>query len=124
MLVYKKGTLQVEGRPGAAQHSVPAEAAREAEMREAFLHAVETERLTQNSVRRHKGVQPYRVVLGEVRRKLRNTKARMENLLASTKPNDLLDWCGSCLSSVILSPPARMGTNSMPLRDGIHDLMG
>lgn len=41
----------------------------------------------------HPGAHPYRTVLNEVRRKLLNTKARMEALLAKTTPDDNADWC-------------------------------
>lgn len=49
----------------------------------------------------HKGQHPYRVVLNEVRRKLTNTKIRMEALLAKTTPDDSLDWCAPCRSSSV-----------------------
>ncbi|KAK9823233.1 hypothetical protein WJX72_001252 [[Myrmecia] bisecta] len=41
---------------------------------------------------RHAGATPYRIVLGDVRQKLVNTRKRMEDILAGAKPNDDEEW--------------------------------
>jgi hypothetical protein len=65
----------------------------ETDCEKTFLSNATWNQAADDSVQRHKGVQPYRVVLGEVRRKLRN-EARM-GLLASTRL--MTSWTGAPL---------------------------
>ncbi|BDA47382.1 probable phosphoenolpyruvate carboxylase [Coccomyxa sp. Obi] len=41
---------------------------------------------------RHQGATPYRIVLGDVRQKLVNTRKRMEDILGGLQPNDDDEW--------------------------------
>ncbi|KAK9799807.1 hypothetical protein WJX73_001098 [Symbiochloris irregularis] len=41
---------------------------------------------------RHAGATPYRIVLGDVRQKLLNTRKRMEDILAGLEPNEDDEW--------------------------------
>ena len=54
---------------------------------------------------RHAGATPYRIVLGDVRQKLINTRKRMEDLLAGAQPNDDDEWFEStaALAAPLLS---------------------
>ncbi|GBF92588.1 phosphoenolpyruvate carboxylase [Raphidocelis subcapitata] len=55
-----------------------------------------TQALSENRARQHRGAHPYRVILGEVRRRLINTRRRMEEMLngAPLDPHDAAggDW--------------------------------
>ena len=64
-----------------------------AEPAEEYSVAAEAARQHKGDFVSRKGVHPYRIILSEVVRKLRNTKTRVQALLSGQKPDDSEDWC-------------------------------
>eukprot|EP00884_Botryococcus_braunii_P017055 jgi/Botrbrau1/4032/Bobra.0016s0039.1 len=78
-----------ESRRAAAQSRLSPESLKKRGMKAAEYHKTSIDALLHP---RHHGATPYRIILGDVRTKLLNTRKRMEDLLTGNKPNDDLDW--------------------------------
>ena len=75
---------------GGAAH-VAHEGVESAEPAEGYSLAAQAAR--QAEIKMLKGVHPYRILLSDVVKRLRNTKTRMQALLSGVKPDDHEPWC-------------------------------
>ena len=64
---------------------------------EGYLLAAKAARQQASQLVMRKGVHPYRIVLSDLVRRLRNAKTRLQEQLSGRKPDDGGDWCAGLL---------------------------
>jgi hypothetical protein len=76
-----------------ASFVVAHEGVADAEVAYDYSAAAEQSRMAESGIRMEKGVHPYRILLSDVVKRLRNTKTRVQAQLSGVKPDDSEDWC-------------------------------
>ena len=74
---------------------VPHEGVESAEPAEGYSAAAQAARQAESKIKMLKGVHPYRILLSDVVKRLRNTKTRMQALMSGVKPDDHAPWYAS-----------------------------
>lgn len=80
-----------------------------AEPAETYLAGATAAREAREECHSEKGVHPYRVLLSDLLRRMRNTRSRAQAALNGAKPDDAEDWCAP-------QPLRRSGPSNPPSR--------
>jgi hypothetical protein len=86
-------------------NAIHSEGVEQAEPAEEYSAAAEAARQNMSESVVKKGCHPYRILLSDLVRKLRNTKNRMQALLSGNKPDNSEEWCAFQATPLCLLSP-------------------